>query len=277
MINGLSFDIEDWFQVENLRQVCPYETWEKQEIRVEKNTERLLELLQKFNQKATFFILGWIAEKKPELVKKIAALGHEIASHGYKHELVYTLTPKEFEEDLLKSKKMLEDLTGQLVIGYRAPSFSITEKSLWAIDILSQNGFKYDSSIFPTSLHDRYGLKMSSTYTFTFENGLTEFTLSTFRLGGINLPIAGGGYFRLLPYGMLKKFLKKFNEEGCHFIFYLHPWEIDGKQPRVNIKYSYRFRHYINLDKTYAKLERLLSEFRFSPLNALLTGKPYNE
>jgi len=270
MINGLSFDIEDWFQVENLRSIFPFEKWDDCDLRAEKNVNILLDLLAKHNTKATFFVLGWLAERLPGLVKQIKKAGHEIASHGYKHDIVYNLSPREFEEDLLKSKRILEDLTGASIIGYRAPNFSITEKSLWAIDILSKNGFQYDSSIFPTTFHDRYGLKGSKTHTFTFDNGLKEFTLTTFSLGRINLPIAGGGYFRLIPYAIFKLFLKKINNKGNYFIFYLHPWEIDPEQPHFDIKYKYRFRHYINLDKTHKKLEALLSEFRFSNLSTLL-------
>lgn len=270
MINGLSIDVEDWFQVENLRAVCPYDKWDKYDLRVENNTDRILELLAKHNTKATFFILGWVAERVPGLVEKIAVEGHEVASHGYKHELVYDLLPAEFEDDIVKSKSILEKLTKQKVIGYRAPSFSITEKSIWATDILVKHGFKYDSSVFPTSFHNRYGFKDSKTYAYSFSNGLKEFPLATYKMGKFNLPLAGGGYFRLAPYGVLKYFLKKINKEPRFFIFYLHPWEIDPGQPRVNIKYTYKFRHYVNLDKTYERLNRLLQDFEFDRIDSLL-------
>jgi len=270
MINGLSFDVEDWFQVENLREACPVEKWDTYELRVEKSVTRILELLSQYNTKATFFILGWIAERLPHLVKEIAVLGHEVASHGYNHEIVCYLSKEEFESDLLKSKSILENIINQPVIGYRAPNFSITNESLWAIDILARHGFRYDSSIFPVSFHDRYGFRAKVDGPFTFNNGLKELPLTTYSLGKMNIPIAGGGYFRLMPYSIFRWFLKRVNKSGRHFIFYLHPWEIDEGQPRLNIKYNFRIRHYLNLDKTYGRLEKLLAEFRFNALNTLI-------
>jgi len=271
MINGLSFDIEDWFQVENLREVCPLHKWDSYELRVEKNTDILLELLEKYNHKATFFILGWVAEKKPNLIKKIASLGHEIASHGYKHEIVYRLSPDEFRRDLMMSKKMLEDLTGREVIGYRAPNFSITKDSLWAIDILKELNFKYDSSIFPVSFHDRYGFNgLNGNNFFKFENGLEEFILTVYKFGGINFPLGGGAYFRFIPYRIFRFMLKGINRRGRSFIFYLHPWELDKDQPRLKINRKYYIRHYTNLDKTEHKLKRLLQDFKFQPLKNFL-------
>ena len=270
MTNGLSFDVEDWFHVENLREFCQRNKWDNFELRINQNTEKILELLDKFNIKATFFILGWVAERAHDLVKTIANEGHEIASHGYNHEIIYNLKPEQFEEDLLKSKNILENLSNQKVVGYRAPNFSITDKSLWAIDILVKNGFKYDSSIFPTSFHDRYGLKGSETYTYTYKNGLKEIPLTTIKMGKYNFPIAGGGYFRLFPYQLYKYLLKTVNKDGKYFVFYLHPWEIDAGQPRVDINFRYKFRHYVNLSKTYKKLTFLLQDFQFSTLNSLL-------
>lgn len=271
MINGLSFDIEDWFQVENFRSVCPYEKWESCELRVEKNTELLLELLEKFNHKATFFILGWVAERKPDLVRKIAAQGHEIASHGYRHEIVYGLTEDSFRKDLLLSKKILENIAGKEVIGYRAPNFSITKDSLWAIDILKELNFKYDSSIFPTSFHNRYGFDgIKDSNFFKFQNGIQEFPLTIYKLGKLNFPLAGGGYFRLIPYGVVKKMLKGINRRSKEFIFYLHPWELDKDQPRLKVKKQFSFRHYVNLSKTEAKLRCLLGDFKFQPLKEFL-------
>jgi len=271
MINGLSFDIEDWFQVENLREACLPDKWDSYELRVEKNTDILLELLEKYNHKATFFILGWIAEKKPNLIKKIASLGHEIASHGYKHEIVYRLTPDDFRRDLMISKKILEDLTGVEVIGYRAPNFSITKDSLWAIDILKELNFKYDSSIFPISFHDRYGFNgIKDNSFFKFDNGLQEFPLTIYKFAGINFPVGGGAYFRFIHYRIFKFMLRQINEKGKEFIFYLHPWELDKEQPRVKVNTACYMRHYINLGKTNDKLISLLKDFRFQPLKNLL-------
>jgi polysaccharide deacetylase family protein (PEP-CTERM system associated) len=214
-----------------------------------------------------------VAEKKPELVKKIASKGHEIASHGYKHEIVYRLSPDEFRRDLMMSKKMLEDLTGREVIGYRAPNFSITQDTLWAIDILKELNFKYDSSIFPTSFHDRYGFDgLSDSNFFKFENGLQEFTLTVYKIGKFNFPLGGGGYFRSIPYKIFRFMLKGINKKGRSFIFYLHPWELDKDQPRLKINRKYYMRHYTNLDKTENKLKCLLQDFKFQPLKYLLNG-----
>jgi len=271
MINGLSFDIEDWFQVENLREACPIEKWDIYELRVEKNVSKILELLSSRDTKATFFILGWIAERLPGLVKEIAKLGHEIASHGYKHEIVYRLTPNAFREDLMKSKKILENLCGAEVIGYRAPNFSITKDSLWAIDILKESGFLYDSSIFPTSFHDRYGFEGIQNSDFIkFENDLREFPLTTYKLLHTDFPVGGGAYFRFIPYGIFKFILNRINRNGKSFIFYLHPWELDKDQPRLKVNWNYYIRHYTNLDKTEYKLKMLLRDFKFQPLNSFL-------
>lgn len=271
MINGLSFDIEDWFQVENLRSACPRDKWETFPLRVSANTEKILALLDEKNQKATFFVLGWIAARAPELVRKIAKAGHEIASHGYNHEIVYRMTPKEFRDDLIASRKILEDLSGQHIIGYRAPNFSITQDSLWALDILKEEGFLYDSSIFPISFHDRYGFKgLKESKKFSFGNGLQELPITVYRLAGINIPIGGGGYFRMLPYTLFRQALHNINKQSKPFVFYLHPWEIDHQQPRVRIPFVYALRHYINLRTTYPKLHALLSGFQFQPLRGLL-------
>jgi polysaccharide deacetylase family protein (PEP-CTERM system associated) len=210
--------------------------------------------------------LGWIAEKCPSLIKEIAAEGHEIASHGYGHELIYKLTPEAFYNDLWRSKEILESITTTPVLGYRAPSFSITPKSEWAIDVLKDLGFTYDSSIFPTSFHNRYGFNGISCLPFRFGNGLLEIPLSTYRLGKANFPLAGGGYFRLFPYAYFRHFFRRLNKQSKPIIFYLHPWELDPEQPRMKIRFNYRLRHYVNLEKTEGRLEKLLKEFRFVPL-----------
>lgn len=261
--NGLSFDIEDWFQVENLRSAIPRADWERLPRRVEANTRHILKLLRRTNVKSTFFFLGWVAERCPQLVREVAADGHEIASHGYGHELVYRMTPAAFREDLHRSKMLLEDLTGTAVSGYRAPSFSITPESVWALDILREEGFAYDSSVFPVSGHDRYGFAGCDTLPFRWPNGLWEIPLAVYKLHKLALPVGGGGYFRLFPYAYFRLLLRRLNAQGRRFTFYLHPWEFDPGQPRVDVPWFYRFRHYVNLEKTSRGLARLLSEFSF--------------
>ena len=269
MINGLSFDIEDWFQVENLKGAISSSQWDSCDLRVVANTRKILALLTRYDTKATFFILGWIAQQCPSLVKEIAAAGHEIASHGYGHNLVYSQTPEEFRIDIRRSKELLERLTGTSVRGYRAPSFSITPETPWAIEILMEEGFSYDSSVFPTSFHNRYGFSGLSRFPFCFANGLVELPLSTVRFGGRNIPAAGGGYFRLFPYLFFRHLAQRINDEGRGLVFYLHPWELDPEQPRIPIRHDYRFRHYVNLHLTEHRLERMLGDFRFAPLGEL--------
>lgn len=269
-LNGISFDIEDWFQVENLKEVISRNDWECCELRVVQNTRKILRLLEQCHTRATFFILGWIAEKCPSLVKEIAAVGHEIASHGYGHELVYRSTPEQFYSDIQRSKIILESIIAKPVLGYRAPSFSITPESEWALDGLKDLGFVYDSSIFPTSFHNRYGFNGASSLPFRFENGLVEIPLSTYSFLGANFPLAGGGYFRLFPYSCFQFLCRRLNNQGKGIVFYLHPWELDFQQPRVKIRLNYRLRHYVNLKKTENRLGRLLKEFRFVPLSDLV-------
>lgn len=279
----LSFDIEDWFCVENLKQGIKREEWNLKELRVVDNTKKILNILDLYNTKATFFILGWIAEKLPELVKEICNKGHEIASHGYGHELIYNLTKEEFRNDIIKSKKILEDITGEEVIGYRAPNFSITD---WSLDILKEEGFIYDSSLFEASFHDRYGKIKLNENTITgavekFPNGIFEVLISTLNIAGKKIPWGGGGYFRLIPFIFYKYGVKKILKQKNVFVFYLHPWELDPDQPRVkNIKFTYYLRHYTNLDKTESKLKKLLREFSFKPVRKALReylslNKPY--
>ena len=270
-LNGLSFDIEDWFQVENLKGAIAPDQWDNCDLRVVRNTRRILQLLDYQGTKATFFVLGWIAERCPSLVSEISAGGHEIASHGYGHELVYKQTPKAFQNDISRSKAILESITGRQVFGYRAPSFSITPETPWALDILKDLGFLYDSSVFPTSFHDRYGFDGSSRFPFRFGNGLIEMPLSTVKVGKANVPVAGGGYFRLYPYSVFRHCCKRLNRDGKSVVFYLHPWELDPDQPRVNIPFTYRFRHYVNLKRTEERLRRLLADFTFVPLHEMVS------
>ncbi|QSP96546.1 DUF3473 domain-containing protein [Marinobacter salinisoli] len=272
--NALTIDVEDYFQVAALAEAVERSDWPKMEYRVESNTDRLLELFERFDTKATFFVLGWVAERSPGLVRRIQQAGHEIASHGYSHQLVYSQTEKVFREETRKSKTILEDITGAFVSGYRAASYSITAKSRWALDVLCDEGFTWDSSIFPVH-HDRYGMPGTpfTPYRLQAPNGgqLTEFPLSTCAIGNYRLPIAGGGYFRLFPYWLSRWGLGQINRLGQPFIFYLHPWEIDPSQPRLAVKALSRFRHYNNLERCYGRLERLLGDFSFAPVSSVLS------
>jgi len=377
MLNILTIDLEDYFQVHAFSRVIRYEDWDKFGCRIERNTDRLLDILNVVTQnsnldhsityslnnsltqrvKATFFVLGWIAERYPDLVRRIQKEGHEIACHGYAHQLVYTQSRDEFRQDVKRAKSILEDITGSEVIGYRAPSYSIRNKSQWAFEVLIEEGFKYDSSIFPIR-HDFYGMPDAPRFPFVislngnsnvefsmlnFEfntaslnngntagpnislthslinpssdvsepqhgstaalnNSLTqspnnsipnnskfiiqnsklnvqnstfiiEFPISTVKAFGQNFPVSGGGYFRLFPYPFIKKGLKRINNvEKKPFIFYVHPWEFDSDQPRINgLSFRSKFRHYVNLNKTESRFRKLLEDFQFSAIRQLLT------
>lgn len=350
IMNALTIDVEDYFQVHAFSDVIRPEDWDSFEPRIEKNTYRILDLLDSFNgppttdhrpgtkPSATFFILGWNAERYPALVKEIHERGHEVACHGYAHQRILNQTQEEFREDVKKAKAILEDLTGEKIIGYRAPTYSITEKTLWALKILSEEGFKYDSSIFPVS-HDYYGFPQAPRFPFIIEkpedsnimeqilnpryvhlrranktnrpdqspttkrlpteasdfsksksptgnlqqatcnlqpesgasSNLIEFPLSTVRFGGLNIPCAGGGYFRLFPYMLTRKLLDSLNNAGKPFIFYLHPWELNKNLPEVkSANFLEQFRTRINLQKTEEKLKKLFQDFEFSSLLEIL-------
>ena len=368
MLNALTIDLEDYFQVHAFSSVVRFEDWDNYESRIERNTHRLLEILKESSighraerianeltppapdllpltsnlppealnflpqtsnlkpqtfAKATFFCLGWVAERYPNLIKEIQHRGHEIACHGYSHKLIYTQSRDEFREDVRKAKAILEDITGDEVVGYRAPSYSITNRSRWAFEVLMEEGFKYDSSIFPIH-HDFYGFPRAPRFPFvistngdcnfkfqisdfklkqtqssvssinstnpmnpnnpvtpnltacasrlTSDGTLVEFPLSTVRIFGANLPVAGGGYFRLLPYSLIKKGLRRINdEEKQPFVFYIHPWELDPDQPRLNsVSFRSRFRHYVNLQKTESRFKKLLSDFNFCSIREVL-------
>ncbi|MBU73297.1 XrtA system polysaccharide deacetylase [Spongiibacter sp.] len=274
--NALTIDVEDYFQVAALAEAVRYDDWSSMEYRVEANTDRILSLFERADVKATFFTLGWVAERSPELVKRIAAQGHEVASHGYSHQLIYNQTPDVFKEETRRSKVILEDILGAPVTGYRAASYSITNQSRWALDILAEQGFTWDSSIFPVH-HDRYGMPGTPRWPhrLTTDKGyeLAEFPLSTFKLPGYTLPIAGGGYFRLFPYWFSRYGLGSINRQGRPFVFYLHPWEVDPGQPRLDVKWFSRFRHYNNLDVCEQRLARLLSDFRFTTMSQVLESE----
>ena len=273
MNNVFSVDVEDYFHVAALSETIKVEDWSTISPRVVGNTRRLLDLFERHNVKATHFVLGWVAERFPELVREIDARGHEVASHGYSHQLIYEQSPEVFLEETRKSKDILEGILGKPVVGYRAASYSITKNSLWALDILSELGFKYDSSIFPIR-HDRYGIPDAEPLPHKLQtpNGseIVEFPLTTSNLFGIKMPAAGGGYFRLYPYVLSKFLLQRVQKAKKPIVFYLHPWEIDYAQPRVKVSIFSRFRHYNNLDKCEQRLERLLQDFRFCTMSQVL-------
>ena len=275
MINALSIDLEDWFCAYNLR--IKIEDWPTCELRVEANTRRILELLAKHDTRATFFVLGWIAERVPDLVREIEQRGHEIATHGYSHTVLTEMTPEAFEMDLCRVLAVTQPLVSQPILGFRAPSFSVTSKTLWALDILAKHGIKYDSSIFPISYHPDYGIPNASLAihpigVLSGSRRITEVPMSVASLFGKNLPCSGGGYFRVLPYFFTKFLMKQCNRQGRPVVFYLHPWEVDPGQPRVKMSRSKEFRHYFNLDKTISRLDQLLTDFEFTPIREVLVG-----
>jgi polysaccharide deacetylase family protein (PEP-CTERM system associated) len=273
VVNAMTIDVEDYFQVSAFDDVVRREEWELRPSRVVSNTMRLLQLFDQHSVKGTFFVLGWVADRFPGLVREIAAGGHELASHGYGHRIVYSQTPGEFREDVRRAKGTIEGVSGQVVRGYRAPSFSITKDSLWALDVLVEEGYRYDASIFPIR-HDRYGIPDAPRHrhVLTRPGGtLTEAPGSTVRVLGSNLPVAGGGYFRILPYWWTRWGIARLNRtEAQPAIFYLHPWEIDPDQPRLPASRLSRFRHYRNLDKAEPRLKRLLTDFRFGMLKDVI-------
>jgi len=272
IIHGLSIDLEDWFHVANLESVISKTNWDKQEFRLEKTLNLLLDLFDQHQVKATFFALGWAVRKQPSLLKQIHSRGHELGCHGPDHRLVYELTPAEFSSGLKNDKAYIEDFTGTAVTGYRAPNFSITRRSTWAIEELINTGFRYDSSIFPFQ-RERYGVPDAPRSPFKFRIGnaeLIELPLSVVKVMGRDIPAAGGGYFRLAPYPIFAQLVRKLEAENRSLIFYLHPWEIDADQPRMSgLSWKHKTMHYLNLDKTYHKLDRLLTRFKFGPLNSI--------
>jgi polysaccharide deacetylase family protein (PEP-CTERM system associated) len=319
IINALTVDVEDYYQVSAFERVVARDRWHDYESRVAANTDRLLALFGEANVRATFFVLGWAAEREPAIVRRIADAGHEVASHGYGHRLVYDQSPEAFREDVRRAKEVLQAAAGRPVLGYRAPSFSVTDRSLWALDVLIEEGFAYDASIFPIR-HDRYGIPSAPRAPFWVEYGraarctsldprgaglragdvagqapsgfggagfqpacgaglgtggrLLEIPATTVRLLGANLPVGGGGYFRLLPYWWTRRGIRRVNErEGRAAVFYVHPWEVDPAQPRLAASRLSRFRHYRNLEKTETRLRRLLSDFRFGPIAEAILAK----
>ncbi len=274
-LNAFTVDVEDYFQVSAFEREIDRGRWGDFESRVEVNTRRLLDLLGRHEVAATFFVLGWVAERYPRLVREIHGCGHEIASHGYWHRLVYEQSQEEFRADVRRSRRLLEDLVGEAVTCYRAPSFSITNRSLWALDVLVEEGYRVDASIFPI-YHDRYGIPDANPRIHeiaTRAGMLREFPPTTHCVARCRVPVSGGGYFRLMPVRFTAYCLSKTNARGEPFIFYVHPWELDPGQPRLPIRSRVsRFRHYVNLAHTGRKLEDLLGRFRFGRVSDVVFG-----
>ncbi len=273
--HAMTIDVEDYYHVAAFSNVIDVQKWPEYPSRVEHNTQRILEIFDENAMKATFFVLGWVAERFPGLVKEIADRGHEVASHGYSHQLIYSQTPEVFREETRRSKEILEEIVQRPVLGYRAASYSITTNSIWALDILADLGFTWDSSIFPIR-HDRYGMPSSpeQPYELITSSGrkLIEYPLTTAKVMGLSVPAAGGGYFRQYPY-FLSKLLFRIASRGNSLpqIFYLHPWEIDSEQPRIDgASWFSRFRHYTNLDKCEGRLRRIIKDFNFGTMTESL-------
>ena len=270
MKNAFTIDVEDYFQVSAFAPYIDRKNWGSMECRVERNIDLILKMLADYDVKATFFTLGWIAERYPNLVKSIVRCGHELASHGYAHARASSQTENEFRDDISSAKKILEDLSGVTVVGYRAPSFSINENNPWAFDILEDVGYRYSSSVYPIK-HDHYGMPNSPRFCYPVKGKLLEIPVTTFRLFNRNFPSAGGGYFRLLPYQVSKWMLRKVNNtDGQPAIFYFHPWEIDVNQPRIDgVDAKSQFRHYVNIENMESKLRLLLRDFKWGRMDEI--------
>ncbi len=266
--NALTIDVEDYFQVSAFAPYIARSSWDGRECRVERNVGQILELLERRQVKATFFTLGWIAERYPALVRRIVDGGHELASHGYGHERASDLDERAFFADIDRAKKMLEDLAGRPVHGYRAPSFSIGTGNLWAFDCLARAGYRYSSSVYPIK-HDHYGMPDSPRFAYRVNEVLLEIPVTTLRMFNRNLPSSGGGYFRLLPYPVSRWMLQQINgSEREAAVFYFHPWELDEHQPRPpGLDLKTRFRHYVNIPRMAGRLESLLADFRWGRMD----------
>ena len=275
VVNAMTIDVEDYFHVSAFEGVVRRDRWDAYERRVTANTMRLLAAFEKAGVRATFFVLGWVAEREPSLVRAIVAAGHELASHGYAHRLIYEQERAAFREDVRHAKAVLELIGGVAVRGYRAPSFSITPRSRWALEILIEEGYAYDASIFPIR-HDRYGMPGAPRHPYVEQVGgrsIAEAPATTVAFGPMTLPVAGGGYFRLFPYAFTRWAIRRVNEQDqVPAIFYLHPWEVDPSQPRINAGPISRFRHYTNIHRTEPRLRQLLNDFAFAPLGEVLEG-----
>ena len=273
--NALTCDVEDWFQVSAFEHLVPKESWRRRECRIPRNVDRVLELYADASVHGTFFTLGWVAKYFPEVVRRIIEAGHEVASHGMQHVRVWNQSPETFRDDITRTKKLLEDLTGQPVSGYRAASWSLDRRTPWAHDIMAEAGYLYSSSIFPIT-HDHYGLPDAPTYPFVVKTaGILEIPASTSRVLGRNVPASGGGYFRLLPLPVSRWLMLRMQEHtGLPTVFYFHPWELDPEQPRMpGISPRTRFRHYLNLDKFEGRLKALLAAFPWDRMDSIYLGK----
>ena len=273
IVNAMTVDVEDYFHVSAFEDVVRRADWDSYERRVVVNTRRLLDIFARADVRATFFVLGWVADREPALVRAIVAGGHELASHGYAHRLIYEQGPGAFRDDIRRAKALLEQIGGVAVRGYRAPSFSVTPRSRWALDVLLEEGYTYDASIFPIR-HDRYGMPGAPRHPHhqrTSGGVLAEAPATTVALGPMTMPAAGGGYFRIFPYAFTRWAIRRVNQhERRPAIVYLHPWEVDPGQPRLRASRLSRFRHYTNLRRTEPRLERLIRDFRFAPLGDVL-------
>jgi polysaccharide deacetylase family protein (PEP-CTERM system associated) len=271
--HALTVDLEEYFQVSNFERVIDRNDWPSLPSRVEASTQRLLELFDRSGARATFFTLGWIAERKPGLLREIVRRGHELACHGHEHELVYAIGPERFEADVARARRAIEDATGAAVRGYRAPSYSITRRSLWALDILAGQGFDFDSSIFPIR-HPRYGIPEFARQPLRLElesgASIREFPLTTWELGPLKLPLAGGAYLRFLPAALFRLGVSQLARADRPTVLYVHPWELDPEQPRQDVSWPVRVNHYHNLGRTEARLARLLASHRFRPMSQVL-------
>ena len=277
LVNALTIDVEDYFQVSAFAPYIQRADWDARECRVERNVGRILDMLAAQKTHATFFTLGWIAQRYPHLVRRIADEGHEVASHGYGHERVSDLTPEAFAHDIRTAKHLLEDIAGVAVTGYRAPSFSIGQGNLWALDVLQQEGYRYSSSIYPIQ-HDHYGMPDAPRFAHRIRPDLIEVPPTTLRMFNRNLPSSGGGYFRLFPYALSRWMLRQVNQNDQQpAIFYFHPWEIDAAQPRVaGIDARTRFRHYVNIPRMEQRLQRLLQDFQWGRMDHIFLKQAHS-
>ncbi len=271
--NVMSVDVEEWFHPEALRPFAPQTGWANQPSHVERQVDRILALYDECGVRATFFILGQVAESSPDLVKRIVREGHEIASHGYGHEMITQMDRASFRDDLVKAKTIIEDVSGCPVLGYRAPTFSVMNKTLWALDIIAETGHRYDASVYPI-LHDRYGIPSVFWFFYCHDNGLSELPGSTVRLVKGNFPVGGGGYLRLLPLAFNVAALEVINRlERQPFVVYLHPWETDPNQPRLELPFPRVLRHYGFIDRMLGKLRTLCERFEFTTAEDVLAAR----
>ncbi|MEM8883294.1 MAG: XrtA system polysaccharide deacetylase [Planctomycetota bacterium] len=272
MPNAFTIDLEDYFHVSAFDDILDRADWDRQESRVEASTRRLLDLLDRFEVKATFFVLGWVADRKPDLVREVAERGHEIGAHSFEHRLVYSLSREAFEADLQRCLDAVEAACGVRPRSYRAPSFSVREDSLWALESMAAHGIEIDSSIFPVR-HDRYGIPSYPRFPLQ-THGLVEFPMTTWRVAGVNVPCCGGGYLRIFPEWVLHRGIRQANDAGQPAVLYLHPWEVDPDQPRMPVGRLTRWRHYTGLDRVMGRLERLLERYQWSTISEALRSAP---